>query len=187
MSGAAASAPLVVRLETERLLLRPLQHGDEDALFALFGDPQVMRYWNTPPWVDPARASAMIASDAEAAADGSALRLGIVPLGAGTVVGTVSLFALDHANRRGEVGYALRYDCWGRGYATEAVGALVRWAFGELGLHRLEADIDPRNTASAAVLTRLGFRLEGVLRERWFVAGEVSDSAMYGLLAHEVP
>ena len=99
----------------------------------------------------------------------------------------VSLFALDRNNRRAEVGYALRRDAWGRGYATEAVGAVVAWGFGELGLHRLEADIDPRNTASAAVLTRLGFRLEGVLRERWFVAGEVSDSAMYGLLAHEVP
>ena len=67
----------------------------------------------------------------------------------------------------------------------EALVRLVGYAFGELGLHRLEADIDPRNAASARSLARLGFRKEGTLRERWIVAGEVSDSDLYGLLGTE--
>nr|WP_237770715.1 GNAT family protein [Pseudomonas humi] len=62
---------------------------------------------------------------------------------------------------------------------------LLDYAFGDLRLNRLEADIDPRNLASAATLERLGFRHEGLLRQRWMVAGEVSDSALYGLLAED--
>jgi RimJ/RimL family protein N-acetyltransferase len=68
---------------------------------------------------------------------------------------------------------------------AEALPALVAHAFGALDLNRLEADIDPRNTASARVLERLGFRREGLLRERWIVNGEKSDSAIYGLLRAE--
>lgn len=74
-------------------------------------------------------------------------------------------------------------DAWGQGYACEAVGRLVDFGFGTLALNRIEADIDPRNAASARLLERLGFRFEGRLAERWIVAGEVTDSAIYGLLA----
>jgi RimJ/RimL family protein N-acetyltransferase len=56
-------------------------------------------------------------------------------------------------------------------------------AFGTLGLHRVEADVDPRNDASLRLVERLGFRREGHLRERYFVAGEIQDSVIYGLLA----
>ena len=67
----------------------------------------------------------------------------------------------------------------------EALVALLAFGFGELGLNRVEADIDPRNRASARSLERLGFRQEGHLRERWIVGSEVSDSALYGLLASD--
>lgn len=184
--GGPPDVPLsAARLTTSRLLLRPVGPGDAAALFAVFGDPEVMRFWSSPAWTDPAQAAASIADDVADAAAGRSVRLAVLRHGDDGAIGTASVFALDRGNRRAEVGYALRRDAWGHGYATEAVAAVVAWAFGDLGLHRLEADIDPRNTASAAVLTRLGFRLEGLLRERWFVAGEVSDSAMYGLLARE--
>ncbi|MDO9353805.1 MAG: GNAT family protein, partial [Solirubrobacteraceae bacterium] len=87
--------------------------------------------------------------------------------------------------RRAELGYALARQAWGGGYMHEALQALVAHAFEALQLHRLEADIDPRNAASARSLERLGFVREGLLRERWIVDGEVSDSALYGLLAPE--
>ena len=64
----------------------------------------------------------------------------------------------------------------------EALLALLHLAFTDLQLKRIEADIDPRNVASARSLERLGFAKEGLLRERWIVEGEVSDSALYGLL-----
>ena len=71
---------------------------------------------------------------------------------------------------------------WGKAYMDEALRALLNYGFGELKLNRVEADIDPRNEASARSLERLGFRKEGYLRERWIVGDEVSDTALYGLL-----
>ena len=67
----------------------------------------------------------------------------------------------------------------------EALRALLDFGFGELDLNRIEADIDPRNGASARTLERLGFTKEGYLRERWIVGDEVSDTALYGLLRRE--
>ena len=67
----------------------------------------------------------------------------------------------------------------------EALQALLQHAFDRLDLNRLEADIDPRNLASARTLERLGFQKEGYLRERWIVNDEVSDTALYGLLRRE--
>lgn len=194
-------------IDTTRLRLRPVAQADAPALFAIFSDPVVMRYWSTPPWTAPSQAEEMVRRESAGAAAGSSVRLAVlVRDGVGTapgtapgaasdaasdaaqagrpgeLIGTVSLFALDLGNRRAEIGYALHRSAWGHGYAAEAVTGVVDHAFCELGLNRLEADIDPRNAASARLLERLGFRREGVLRERWIVAGEVSDSALYGLL-----
>ena len=97
---------------------------------------------------------------------------------------------IDHADDRGdqpraEIGYILGREHWGRGYAAEAQRRVVAHAFDDLGLHRLEADTHPDNAASSRSLERLGFRREGLLRERWEVAGEFSDSVLWGLLASE--
>jgi RimJ/RimL family protein N-acetyltransferase len=67
----------------------------------------------------------------------------------------------------------------------EALCAVVDYAFGPLGLRRLEADIDPRNDASIRAVERLGFVREGLLRERWVVAEEISDTVFMGLLARD--
>jgi [ribosomal protein S5]-alanine N-acetyltransferase len=177
-------------ITTPRLTLRPLTEGDADDLFTIFSDSRVMRYWSTPAWTDPAQALRMIASDRESLASREDLRLGLVRRDLDRVVGTASLFKIDAGNRRAEIGYALAFDQQGAGLMSEALDALVDLAFDhspgspfdDLLLHRLEADIDPRNAASAASLTRLGFQLEGTLRERWQVGGEISDSGLYGLL-----
>lgn len=182
-----------LRLSTARLRLRPLVPGDEADLFALYGDPLAMRYWSAPAWASPAQGTAMIAADRADMAGRRHLRLGLVPRqgeAAGRVVGTVSLFDIDAVHRRAEIGYALARAHQGRGLMHEALQALVAAAFDhdpgapfdDLRLHRLQADADPRNAASCRTLERLGFRLEGLLRERWRVADEVSDSALHGLL-----
>lgn len=177
--------PAAPGLATARLRLRPLAPADADALFAIFSDPEVMRYWSAPAWSSVGQAQAMLRSDEQALQEGSALRLGVVLGTSGALVGTASLHHLHPQCRRAEVGYTLAREAWGQGYAVEAMAAVVAHAFEAVGLHRLEADIDPRNEASARVLQRLGFAHEGTLRERWIVGDEVSDSALYGLLASE--
>lgn len=172
-------------LRTPRLLLRPLDQGDAAALFGIFSDPEVMRYWASPPWTRLDQARERIVQDSNDLAEGSALRLALAPAGGGDIVGTVSLFNFAQPSGRAEIGYILARHAWGRGFMHEALTALVSYAVGQLGLRRLEADIDPRNHRSATSLARLGFKQEGCLRERWVVAGEVSDSALYGLLARD--
>jgi ribosomal-protein-alanine N-acetyltransferase len=171
-----------VVLRTERLVLRPLQRGDEEALFALYSDPVFMRYWNTPPWPALAEAGKVIGEVLAAMPAGQYLRLGIRAAEGEALIGTCGLFAFHEPSRRAELGYGLAPASWGHGYMTEALSTLLGFAFGPLGLNRIEADIDPGNEASARALGRLGFVQEGYFRERWIVGGQISHSAMYGLL-----
>jgi len=169
-------------LRTDRLLLRPLRDADAPAIFAIRSDPVVMRYASSLPLTSLDQAEAFIARDAEGMAAGEVMRLGLQRLEDDTLIGTCILFHLNTQCRRAEVGYELRHDAWGRGYMHEALLALLAFGFTDLQLNRVEADIDPRNVASARSLERLGFAKEGLLRQRWIVDGEVSDSALYGLL-----
>ena len=169
-------------LQTPRLRLRALQESDAPALFAIFSDPAVMRYWSTPPWTTLAQAQDLIARDIAAMRSGEYLRLGLERTVDATLIGNCTLFNLDLSNQRAEIGYGLARAAWGQGYMGEALQALLDFGFGPMRLHRVEADIDPRNEASARSLERLGFQREGLLRERWMVGDEISDTALYGLL-----
>lgn len=172
-------------MQTERLVLRPVHEADAASLFEIFSDAGVMRYWSSTPWTSLATAHELIARDTQALADGVHLRLGLETLAERKLIGTCTLFNLVAQCRRAELGYGMASAAWGQGYMHEALAALLNYAFTELDLHRVEADIDPRNTASVRCLERLGFQHEGRLRERWIVDGEVSDSSLYGLLRRE--
>ncbi len=174
-----------LQLVSPRLRLSPLAMDDAATLFAIQSDPAVMRYWNHAAWTEIGQARAAIAQARQAMADGTRLTLGVREHEGGALVGTCLLFAIDASSGRAEVGYNLASSAQGRGYMHEALDRLVAHAFTDLALRRLEAEIDPRNVPSARVLERLGFRQEGLLRERWQIEGEISDSALYGLLARE--
>ena len=172
-------------LTTERLKLRPLVASDAAALFAIFSDARVMRYWSSAPWASIDKAHEMIAKDATAMVVGEHLRLGIETIEDAKLIGHCSLFNFNAQCQRAEIGYGMAFDAWGHGYMHEALTAVLNYGFSELALNRVEADIDPRNAASAKTLERLGFQNEGLLRERWVVDGEVSDSGIYGLLRRD--
>ncbi len=84
-----------------------------------------------------------------------------------------------------EIGYIMRRDAWGQGYAREAVSAVIDYGFGELGLRRIIADTDPDNAGSNRLLETLGFTCEGRLRAEWETHIGVRDSFIWGLLADE--
>ncbi len=172
-------------LTTERLKLRPLAATDAAALFTIFSDARVMRYWSSAPWTSIDKANEMIARDTAALAAGEHLRLGLETMTDGRLIGHCSLFNFNVQCQRCDIGYGMAFDAWGHGYMHEALTAVLNYGFRELALNRVEADIDPRNLASAKTLERLGFQNEGFLRERWVVDGEVSDSGIYGLLRRD--
>jgi RimJ/RimL family protein N-acetyltransferase len=172
-------------LDADRVRLRWLTHDDADALFEVFSDPEVTRYWSNPAWKERAEASRLIEQIHECFATKSLFQWGIARRADDRVVGTCTLARIDAANRRAEIGYALARRSWGGGIAREAIARVIAFAFDELHLHRIEADVDPRNARSIASLTRLGFQYEGHLRERWHVGDEICDSLFYGLLRRE--
>jgi [ribosomal protein S5]-alanine N-acetyltransferase len=172
-------------ITTETLLLRFLSDADLPAAFDIFSHPEVMRYWSYPPWTDRSQARQWLEKVQEGYSTRTDLQLGIERRADGVLVGTCTLFQFHTASRRAEIGYVLGRPYWGSGYMHNALQALLRYAFQTLDLNRLEADIDPRNLASARTLERLGFQKEGYLRERWIVNDEVSDTYLYGLLSRE--
>ena len=172
-------------LPTPRLVLRPLLPTDAPAVYAMHADPVTLRYWSTPPWADPTLADELIARDLAAMAAGDYIRLGLERQSDGRLIGLCTLFAFTLPSRRCEIGYILARDCWGQGWMHEALLTLLDYGFGVLDLNRVEADIDPRNAGSRRTLDRLGFVQEGLLRERWIVAGEVCDTALLSLLRRD--
>jgi [ribosomal protein S5]-alanine N-acetyltransferase len=172
-------------LVRERVRLRPLDEPDAPAVLALYSDPQTMRYLARPRMSDLAQALELIAKSKAGYSDGSLLQLALERTADGAFLGLCLLFNFNKTSARAEIGYALATGHRSNGYMSEALPALIDHAFGALALNRLEADIEPRNAASARVLERLGFTPEGLLRERWIVNGEASDSRMYGLLARD--
>ncbi len=169
-------------IATERLVLRLLTPEDAPAMFTIFSDPEVMRYGAGSPWTMMEQAHEYLVKGEENLASGTALRVGIEVQATGMLVGQAALWGFSEQNRRCDIGYSLAREHWGKGYAGEAVRALLGYGFEQLGLNRVEADIDPRNAASARVLERLGFAREGFMPERWIVGGEVCDTVFYGLL-----
>lgn len=173
------------RIETERLLLRPLTMNDSKELFAIFSDPEVMRYWSSPPWKSLDEANDFISTSSAEMASGQSITLGIVLKESSSLIGKCRLFSYVKDSRRAEIGFGIGRRHWGKGYAPEAGQALLNYGFEVLGLRRVEAEIDPANDSSRKTLERLGFIREGLLRKRWEINGVVSDSALYGILASE--
>jgi [ribosomal protein S5]-alanine N-acetyltransferase len=172
-------------IAARRVRLRPLLERDISALFEVFSDPQVMRYWSSPPFQDIGEAEALLVDIRRLAAARELFQWGVALAEDDRVIGTCTITQIDLRNGRAEIGYALARACWGRGLMREALAALIGHAFGPMGLRRLEADVDPRNEASIRIVERLGFVREGLLRERWNVGGEVQDTLILGLLRRD--
>jgi RimJ/RimL family protein N-acetyltransferase len=169
-------------IDTSRLSLRWISAADVDDFFAIYSNLEVMRYWSTPPLPDRDAAGKLINEIHESFEGREILKWGIALRSDDTLIGSVTLFHLDFTHRRAEIGYALGRPYWGKGYMQETLKAVLGYAFKELNLHRIEADVDPRNIASVKTVERLGFQREGYLRERWQVNGEIQDALFYGLI-----
>jgi RimJ/RimL family protein N-acetyltransferase len=172
-------------LDATRLRLRTLTDADVPSLFTIFSNEEALRYWSHGPMTDAAEADRLLDDIRRHAAAGTLFQWGIARRSGDEVIGTCTLHRIDRAHRRAEIGYIVRRDLWGQGFAHEALTTLLNHAFGALNLHRLEADIDPRNAASIRSVEKLGFKYEGHLRERYHIGGETQDSVIYGLLEPE--
>ena len=186
-SGALPASPAFVAppvVETARLRLRPYRPEDARDIFAVYSDPEVTRYWSFPAWTQLAQAQAYL-TQRLALEPPSVIAWAVAERGSDRLVGTTTFFALNGPQCRAEIGYSLARAHHGRGYASEMLRGAIGHGFDACGLERIEADVDPRNEKSWRLLEKLGFRREGLARDRWRVGGEVCDSYLYGLLRPE--
>lgn len=165
------------------LKLRWLTAADTPALLEIFSDPEVVRYTSLPVHETEADIQRLLGDIQRGFLDGSLFQWGVEI--EDRIVGTCTLARINRAHKRAEVGFILGRAFWGRRVMSRALPLLISFAFDQLRLHRLEADVDPRNTASIRILEKSGFQREGLMRERYFSAGEWQDGIMYALLAEE--
>jgi RimJ/RimL family protein N-acetyltransferase len=172
---------------TARLRLRPLTTDDIPALLTYRGDAEVCRYLPFAP-MDAEVLGARLGGDLGRTAitgEGGALTLGAETIADGRLIGDVVLFFHSEELAGGEIGYVFHPGVGGQGYASEACSAMLDLAFDELGLHRVTATMDARNTDSARLAGRLGMREEAhhVRSEKF--KGEWADLLIFALLAEE--
>lgn len=173
-------------LRTARLELRPFRTEDVDGLLPLHSDPVAVRYVPYAPRDRDGVVAVLARKTANTAlrAEGDLLELAVV-LPDGTLVGDVLLALRSVADETLEVGYLFATAHGGRGYATEAVRALLDLAFGPLGARRVVARVDARNDASRRLLARLGLRQEAELVENEWFKGELSTEVDFAVLRRE--
>ena len=174
-------------LRTPRLVLRRFREDDAAVLAAYRSDPDVARYqsWDTPYAVETARAFVHEMSEVTPGLPGEWFQVAVSLTAAGPPVGDVAFSPREHDPRIVEIGYTVAPPFQRRGYATEAVTALLGHLFGVRGAHRVTASCDQRNAASRRLLERLGMRLEGHLVESYWDGGTWADDLLFAVLDRE--
>jgi ribosomal-protein-alanine N-acetyltransferase len=176
-------------LTTERLQLREIVASDAPALLAIHSDRETMKWFGSDPLVDLEGAGRVIAGFASMRTLPSpGMRWGIVRADAergSALLGTCGVFRWNRGWRTCLTGYELARHAQGQGYMAEALRAVFGWAFDAMAVDRIEAQVHPLNAPSLALLKKLGFVEEGLLREAGLWMGERRDLVQLGLLRRE--
>jgi len=172
-------------LETERLILRQITDTDLDDLYLLLCDPEVAEYEYFRPVKSKQEAATFIDRYKIELRDQEEITWGIITKEPRRLIGTCCLGDFDDGARRAEIGYSITRDHWGRGYATEAVQAVISYGFDYMNLNRIEATITPGNDGSVKVLSKLSFKQEGIVRERDLIKGKLVDGIIMAILKKE--
>lgn len=170
---------------TKDLYVRPSKLEDAESMFSMLSDPESMKYWSDQPITEMHEAIEVLNKDLESDAQGNSLCWAVCLAGQNKMIGKCILFQFSDQNHRAEIGYLLNREYWRQGLMQQALTAVIDFAFDTLKLHRIEADVDTENAASLRLLEKLGFKREGLFRDRWFVYNEWQDSVMLGLLKQD--
>jgi [ribosomal protein S5]-alanine N-acetyltransferase len=169
-------------LRTRRLVLRAIVTADASALFVLRSDPRVMQHIGRPLASSIADAEALLEDMNRSFEHRTAIVWAITRHDDPELVGTIGFWRIAAEHHHGELGYILRPDLWGQGITREAATAILEHGFATLHFHRIEACVDPANTASIALLESLGFAREAHLVQNFLFGGVFWDTLIYGRL-----
>lgn len=172
-------------IETKRLLLRPFEAADADALYALANDPKISDTTTLPYPYPEGAAAEWIATHAQLREDDTQYIFAVILRAESRLIGCASILNVSRLNSRANLGYWIGTAFWGNGYATEAAKELVRFGFQTLEFNRIAGVCLARNPASARVLEKSGLKYEGCLRQYREKNKILEDCLVFGLLKHD--
>ena len=174
------------QLETERFILREIALDDVEFYFHHFNNDKIIEGCCFPgPKTLEAAKEELERYCISPFKEDKGIRWGIVRKGDNELIGTCGYYDWNKTVCRAEIGYDLDPAYWGQGVMTEALHAVLRYGFEKMGLNRIQAIIDSNNTQSIKLVYRLGFKKEGVLRQRSYFNGQFRDDACFSLLREE--
>ena len=175
-----------IPIHSERLIIRPFRDSDLEPFLAYRNDPEVARYqgWSVP---YPRQTALDFIAEMKTAQiqPGSWLQLALEMQPGGEMIGDVAIHQMKSDPRQAYLGYSLARAYWGRGFASEAIRAVLDLLFNQLELHRVVAECDVENDASWRLLERLGFRREAHLLENIYFKGAYGSEYHYAMLERE--
>lgn len=174
------------QLETKRLLLRKPEVGDAAAIQYIRSHAKAMRYMDSRKHENIEDSESFILENLERYALKKGIFWALLYQPLGEFIGDLAIWKIDRKNSRGEIGYTLNPDFWGKGLMTEALTAVINFGFNDLQLHSFEANINPDNENSRRLLTKLGFKKEAYFRENYYYDGKYLDSEIYSLLKQDL-
>lgn len=173
-------------LRTARLRLREISMADAPDLFVLRSSPEMMRFVPRPVHTRMEETEELLSKVLQGQQEGQSILWCICLPESPPLLGTIGLWNWDKENHRAEIGYILHSGCRGRGFMPEAVEAVTEFGFRRMGLHSIEAIVNPENSASARVLLKCGYVQEAHFRENCFFNGRYLDSLVFCKLASDV-
>jgi len=171
-------------LETDRLTLRPFEQEDAHRIRDLANDKQLASILGLPYPYTLQHAQEWFAIQPDQIENGTEYPLAIVSKEVYEIIGTITL-RIDKTNHKGELGYWIGREFWGRGFATESINSLIEYGFNYLNLNKIWAAVVASNMSSSRVLERNGLQQEGVLRKDRLLHNEYVDIHVFGLLKEE--
>ena len=170
-------------IESERLIIRDYNFEDLPVIHELVKPLEIYQYqqWGPNSEEDTENYIKMCISQ-QSEKPRMSFELCIVSKEDNKIVGAIGIRVRSGASKKSDLGYWIRHDLWGRGFATEATKAIIKFGFEELGMNRIWATASPENIASLKVLEKAGMQLEGSMRDDMFVRGEFRDSTLMAIL-----
>jgi ribosomal-protein-alanine N-acetyltransferase len=169
-------------LETERLILRQLTLHDANDLFEYFSMDEVMKYYDLETFKTPEDAEKIILHFNNEFEKGKGFRWALELKSEKKVIGTCGYHNWHQEHFKAEIGYELNPAFWQQSYMKEAILPILTFGFEAMGLHRVEAFIDPANISSEKLLCSLHFNEEGTMRDYFFEKGKFVDAKIFGLI-----
>ena len=173
-------------LESERLFFKEYQKKDAVSLLYIRSHPNVSKYMDSkiPKTIEDSEKR--ISDMQQAFIEKKGITWAIRDKETNTLIGDFGVWKIDRQNSRGEIGYILNPDYWGKGYMKESMVTLINFAFKTLNLHSLEANVNPQNENSKKLLLNFNFRQEAYFRENYYYNGQFLDSEIYSLLKSDL-